>query len=395
MNRFFPIWLLGVLGITSTYSADTYTRWTENVTITEVAPETECHSIHAYFNTCPESPNGQLVLYYTSKTPEGELGEIRILERETGKIAVIATDIATEDAHRAACQQWANAGQTVVYHEVKEERWRVLAYDVASGETKVLVEDRQLGFGAANHPWVPVYGCHWNPGEHRDLELVHVETGEIRKPVTIEEVVAKYEDWVMGEFLTPKISVFFPVMSPDGKKVFFKLTRPSGGTDYRSMKASYRQGKVVYDIAEDRLVRLFEKWGHPSWDPTSMAILEKGGVLSDIETGKSKRFSPSSPTNHPSLSPDGTLVVTDANVSKRDFGNPDDWAIVVADTREDRFTVVDQFNNTHGAKSWRPSHPHPVFSADGRRIYYNVSAGKWTRLFVAECNEETISSANN
>ena len=27
---------------------------------------------------------------------------------------------------------------------------------------------------------------------------------------------------------------------------------------------------------------------------------------------------------------------------------------------------------------------HPVFSADGKRIYFNVNADKWTRLFVAE-----------
>ena len=44
-----------------------------------------------------------------------------------------------------------------------------------------------------------------------------------------------------------------------------------------------------------------------------------------------------------------------------------------------------QFNNAGGAKSWRRSHPHPTFSADGHRIYYNVNDGDWTRLFVAEC----------
>jgi Tol biopolymer transport system component len=45
---------------------------------------------------------------------------------------------------------------------------------------------------------------------------------------------------------------------------------------------------------------------------------------------------------------------------------------------------VDLFDNTKGAKSWRRSHPHPSFSADGKRIYYNVSDGSWTRLMVAE-----------
>ena len=30
------------------------------------------------------------------------------------------------------------------------------------------------------------------------------------------------------------------------------------------------------------------------------------------------------------------------------------------------------------------SHPHPAFSPDGKRLYFNVSDGKWTRLHVAE-----------
>jgi len=37
-----------------------------------------------------------------------------------------------------------------------------------------------------------------------------------------------------------------------------------------------------------------------------------------------------------------------------------------------------------GAASWRVSHPHPVFSADGQRIYFNKSNGEFTQLFVAE-----------
>jgi Tol biopolymer transport system component len=156
-------------------------------------------------------------------------------------------------------------------------------------------------------------------------------------------------------------------------------------THTESRQASFREGKVVYDLANNRFIRLFQRWGHPSWEPASEAIFEKGNFLSNVETGRSRRYAPSSPSNHPTLSPNGTVFVTDADVSRRDFGKPGDWAIVVGDTRADRFVVVAQFNNTGGAKSWRRSHPHPVFSADGRRIYYNVNENDRTRLFVAEC----------
>ena len=40
-----------------------------------------------------------------------------------------------------------------------------------------------------------------------------------------------------------------------------------------------------------------------------------------------------------------------------------------------------------GATTWRKNHPHPAFSLDGKRIYYNVNSGKYTQLFVAERGE--------
>ena len=33
--------------------------------------------------------------------------------------------------------------------------------------------------------------------------------------------------------------------------------------------------------------------------------------------------------------------------------------------------IIHRADNTHGARSWRISHPHPVFSPDGKRIYFN------------------------
>lgn len=60
------------------------------------------------------------------------------------------------------------------------------------------------------------------------------------------------------------------------------------------------------------------------------------------------------------------------------------WGVVLADTKGTGQIVLHHFDNSHGAKSWRVSHPHPAFSADGKRIYFNVSDGEFTRLFAAE-----------
>ncbi|MCC9608311.1 hypothetical protein LOC68_10920 [Blastopirellula sp. JC732] len=362
---------------------DDLASWRDGVRVENVAPHADRHVIHSYFNTSPESPDGKYVLYFTSTAASGESGEIRILERRTGQEALLAENVTTEDAHRVACQQWSNGGQQVVYHDCRDGRWFVIAVDIATNKEKVLAEDRQVGFGSPASPWVPIYGCHWKPGPYRDLQLVHVVTGEIKTIVTAADVIGAYGDWTKEQFGGDNISIFFPVMSPDGNRIFFKLSRPSGGDDFRSSKASYRQGKVVYDLPQQRLVQLFKTWGHPSWSPDSQQIFEKGNVTVDIATGKTKRNAPSCISDHPSISPQGDLFVTDADVTKRKYGEPGDWAIAVGSMTRDDFVLIDIFGNTKGAKSWRHNHPHPAFSADGQRIYYNVNEGTWTTLRVA------------
>lgn len=350
-----------------------------------VAPDEPRHSIHSYFNTCPESPDGKHVLYFTSTAPDGESGDLRIFERATGKETVIAENIVCEDAHRAACQQWSGGGKFVIYHTLRDGRWSVRAVDIATKEERVLAMDRQLGFGSATGKYAPVYGCHWNPGEHRDLEMIDVATGEITTPVTAKQTEEAYGEWIDKKLGSRDLTIFFPVVSPDESKVFFKPCIPGGGSSFKGMSVSKRDGKAIYDIANGKFIRLVDSWGHPSWSPDSNGILEKGQVLMDVATGKSKpRFSPSCFSDHPTLSPDGSVFVTDADVTKRPFGKPGHWAIGIGSTTKDEFVIVDLFDNTGGAKSWRRSHPHPAFSADGKRVYYNTSSGPWTRLMVAE-----------
>ena len=94
------------------------------------------------------------------------------------------------------------------------------------------------------------------------------------------------------------------------------------------------------------------------------------------------------PGSHPSLSPDGKLFTTDAIVGSDPFdGSSDTWAVIVGDIRTGQFVKIHQFNNSQGARSWRVSHPHPAFSPDGKRLYFNVSDGEWTRLHVAEMGQ--------
>jgi Tol biopolymer transport system component len=76
-------------------------------------------------------------------------------------------------------------------------------------------------------------------------------------------------------------------------------------------------------------------------------------------------------------------MVTDG-IAEPIGGKPGEWGIMVADMRGGKWVLLHSFAQDRGAKSWRRNDPHPVFSADGKRIYYNTSDGDFTRLMVAE-----------
>lgn len=373
-----------LLGIASAFAEDPLAAWREGVKIQPVAAAGERHSIHTYFNTSPESPDGKWVLYFSSKTLDGQSGDVCIRHRETGEEKVLAANLKVEDAHRAACQQWLSGGRRVVFHGERDGQWFVASVDLETGKERVLARDQLSCWGQPHADIVPLYGMHWNPGEHRDLDLLNVATGEITTAVTLAALKAAYPEWWVKSFGDQLPSIFFPILSPDLKRVFFKMALPGNG-DPRSKSASARQGLICYSLEEKRFLYMNAKWGHPSWMPDSRHIAEAGNLVYDSNDGAYRRLPelPSCRGDHPSVSADGRLRVTDTTLDK--FGGTEnEWGIVLADARGGSHVILHRFANNQGARSWRRSHPHPAFSADGKRIYYNVSDGKWTRLFVAE-----------
>ena len=216
--------------------------WRNSVKVRPVLPDLKAHSIHTYFGISPESPDGKHVLFYSSKEEEGHKGEIGIIERKTGKIEILVKDITTEDAHRAACQQWVCGGEQVVFHDLREGQWTVLSVDLETKKQQVLASGRQLGWSTPDAEVVPVYGPHFAPGKHRDLELVNVETGKITTVLTAKEVKAQFPEWVAEKFGDRKVNIFFPNLSPDREKVFFQDVFSEAGSS-RSGRPGSIQGK--------------------------------------------------------------------------------------------------------------------------------------------------------
>ena len=373
--------------VSSCLADDPVAAWSKDVVIKPVSTIEGRHSIHTYYVANPESPDGRHVLFFTSTHPASYVGEVRILERATGKETVLAENVATEDAHRVACQQWLSGGKRVAFHEVVDKRWRVIVVNVETLEKTIVAEDHQVGFGRPEGDLLPMYGCHWNPGPHRDLIVWNAATGESSTWAKIADVEAKYGEWLTKEFSDKTCSIFFPVISPDLKRVFFKIAAGNGGDNYMAKNASHRQGIVCYDFEKKECIWQRGQWGHPGWTPDSQHIFEIGNITMDISSPTFKytklKDIPNLRGSHPSVSPDGKLMVTDG-MTEPVGGRPNDWGIMVADMNGGKWLLLQSFEQNRGAKSWRRNDPHPAFSADGKRIYYNTSDDTFTRLMVAE-----------
>jgi len=377
-------------------SDDPVAPWKRGVKAHPVSDVPNRHSIHTYFNVSPESPDGKYVLYYTSITPEGHTGEIRIQERATGREKVLVRNLDCEDAHRVACQQWVSHGRKVLFHDLRNGEMVAATVDIDTGKERVLAKGRMVSWGQPDSDWAPIYGTHFQPGKYTDVELLNVQTGEIRTLVTGKQVRAAYPEQIRKIYGEKEISTPFGTLSPDGKLIFFKLSAaddkyvplPEGQLKWPRSYQSDREGLVCFDIEHSKLLFFRRDWGHPAWDPSSKKFINVPNVMIDAHTGVETPIPnlPKFPGQHLSVGPDGTLFVTDTQLTPFG-GSKGEWGVAVCDTRGGNWTMIAKFQGAEGATTWRKNHPHPSFSADGKRIYYNVNSGKFTQLFVAERSE--------
>lgn len=348
----------------------------------------DAHSLHSYFAISPESPDERSVLLFRSSRADAHVGDIVIVDRVTHQATTLARDIECEDGHRQANQQWTSGGRYVVFMAWVDGDFQVERVDTRDLSRTVLARGRQLGWGQPGLDVVPLYGPHWKLTPYQDIELLDVRTGEIRTLVAARQVVEAHADYVASKFGAGAISLFFPQMSPDGSRVYFKMASPREG-GMRSEKASVRDGLFVYDIARGKLLGRNDFWGHPAWYSDSRQI-QSCQFVTDTDTMQVRAL-PNIPMPfggvHASPNVDRTLVVTD--ISKKDYLTPrNHWTIWLIDPRTGAHETLHIAGvEGDGTTSWRPAHPHPAFNARGNRIYFNVIAKPWTSLHVIERKE--------
>ncbi len=103
------VWLLAL--VPAGADDDLLAPWRQGIVVRPVGADTDRHSIHAYFNTCPESPDGQWVLYFSSGSRDGHHGEHPRSNAASERLGLICYDLAAR-TFLIQRDQWGHPGGT-------------------------------------------------------------------------------------------------------------------------------------------------------------------------------------------------------------------------------------------------------------------------------------------
>ncbi|MBD3244027.1 MAG: hypothetical protein GF331_25765 [Chitinivibrionales bacterium] len=343
-------------------------------------------AIHTYFDVVPESPDTTMVTWFAFEGKPLRRGRVMIAERDGGNaVAVMACD---GNPHCGAHQGWldnehvffsadgavhvANRGGGIVQH--------------CTGAVDTIHQATRRGLAHSNG--IRAYGG--SPSSEQACYRVDLGSGTMTELLDRATAFAFLADHVDLSGV-PEESMNFQhtKWAPDGRQWFVVFANEI----WRRRNPDTPRVKVILTADEHGgNLRFIDTFGHhPNWLPDGSGIyaFAHGGrntVLRWDATGGSSTVLARLPCEgHPCVSPDGLRLVSDGI----GWPCPDRCAVVLhephsghTETIHEMDFPVAQWQTLHPPK--RICHPHPVWSVDGRRIYFNGIVGDMPRLYVAE-----------
>ena len=342
----------------------------------------ETPSIHTYFDVIPESPDGKHICFLKFDGKPLNQGTVVISKPDGSDEQVIAHCHATP--HGAAQQGWLD-NEHIYFSADGKVNIADLQGNIVKQFTGAIDTINQITRRGIT-PTVNLKKCGL-PDDDEACYRVDIESGELVKIMTREQAWGLIKEHIdTKELVIEQVAFKHTKWSPNGEEWFVVFTTQiplNKGKEHTWVKTILAADK---DGNNQRFVGSFGH--HPIWMPDGSAIFafDRGSnklLQWDPQGGPANVLTEMPVAGHPSMHPTLPFVVTDCHIE-------DQQNIIIKNIETNAHQII--YEGAYPRVEWQTEqhprmhvgHAHPVWSADGKRLYLNHIEGEFPQLHAID-----------
>ncbi|MGM0494246.1 MAG: TolB family protein [Armatimonadota bacterium] len=331
---------------------------------------------HAYYDVDPWSPDGSKIVF-ASALPDQRGSTVWLMNADGSDMRRIG-ESGYFSYHVGCFPIWAPDGESIYWRDFHEEdgvrRVGTVRHFLADGrEESMPIVVRQIS------PSGQILEVRANEKfDARGLFIAEADGSDHRLLASVEEMIALSPERERVEAESLSISLPNCKWNADGSRAFvvFVGRNEQGRKQFAEVMTINPDGTGLTFVAEIE--------HHPIWHPDGERILFNGsdGMYLVNWDGTGLQKVADCNMGHPSVSPDGSTIVTDG------YGRGE-WrdALWLIDVETGEARKLCNVPNVHGRQHQRGTQPHPVWSHDGTRVLYDSDESGRSQLYEVEVND--------
>lgn len=352
-------------------------------------PDKSC--IHTYYDIPVESPDGRRIAFFAFDADVPGPGKVYISgmdgsdPEEVGRVTIGI-------GHTGGSVSWADNDRIAYSADPRLDHGSTV-YSLSTGKTCQLTNQLRSMDAQGKHGVMLMELRNETEGvsSRQHLDLWDSERGEAAPFLEIYQAHALLDQSDQVDVST--LNFQNPKWSPDGKYMLVVLSNQWFRKKRNPGLKPPIHALFVLENATKNLFCLGRIGHHPMWMPHSQSIIafdwdqhqNQRIIEYPIDRTGSRVMIDSIPGIHVVPDPSGRYLVLDMF----DHPYPNQAAIVLLEIATGRLETLCTGQH-HDFDHMTGSHPHPQFSRDGKRIYFNISDTKRPQLYALEINDRLI-----